>query len=107
MWFDNGTMEYEMNHRNGDFHGSFSSWYRDGQQKVVEHYDDGKLDGLQTRWYPNGIKSEETHYKNGKKEGAKKHITKMERRKAVQHFGIKAAEKSLNRPGRMESWSRK
>jgi len=70
--YENGTVEFEIEKKNGVRHGVTTEYYFGGKVRFVQNWKMGQLDGKTTGYYSNGNVGEETYYKNGKKVGKRK-----------------------------------
>ena len=53
-WWPNGSLQREVQFRDGILNGVYRTWYEDGQPYEIRHYADGREQGLQQAWTPDG-----------------------------------------------------
>jgi len=51
---DTGKKGLEMNYKNGELEGIFTSWYYNAQKERETNYREGVNNGLSTEWHLNG-----------------------------------------------------
>ncbi len=66
---ENGKLELQVEHKNGQLDGLLKNWYENGKQESEINYKNGQEHGLFKDWYENGKLKSEEEYVNGKKVG--------------------------------------
>ena len=70
-WYTGGKkLKREGEYKNGQPHGTHTSWYSNGEKKLVSNYLDGEKHGPWIDYHENGQKSWEGNFNKGLKEGA-------------------------------------
>ena len=69
MWYKNGKLRSQTNHKEGKPDGQHSAWFENGIREWEGNFWDGLRFGNDTLWYKNGKKYKETMYVNGQKNG--------------------------------------
>lgn len=64
VYFESGTIQMEMEMKDGLPHGHFVRYYENGNKQMEGDARDGKLHGHQTAWYENGQKKGEGEYRD-------------------------------------------
>ena len=72
IWYEDGSLKYDCNYRNGQKDGVVKEWYEDGSLKYESNYKNGQKDGVVKEWYENNQLKYEGNYKNGQKDGVVK-----------------------------------
>lgn len=68
-YFVNGQRSHEIQYRNGQYFGTFTSFYANGSKAVVQHYGAEGADGEDTGYFPSGALSYKARYSKGKPTG--------------------------------------
>jgi TonB family protein len=68
-FYENATVEKEVEYKKGKIDGNFISWYESGEKKATGHYVKNRLSGFWTTFYKNGNIDSEGNYVNKKKKG--------------------------------------
>ena len=69
-YYSNLQMKFEMNTKNGIFHGMQYDWHENGQKKAEGNYINGKVEGNVKNWYSNGNLKSDENYIYDKLEGS-------------------------------------
>lgn len=72
MWityFVNGQRSHEIQYRNGQYFGTFTSFYSNGSKAVVQHYGAEGADGEDTGYFPSGALNYKARHSKGKPTG--------------------------------------
>ena len=72
FWDNCGFLEYEINYKDGLFHGLKKEFWENGQLKHKGYWSDGKKHGTHKFWYLGGALGREENYKDDKKHGLHK-----------------------------------
>ena len=64
-----GSKDYDINYKNGNKEGKYTSYFKDGRKQVEEAFKDDKADGYYKSYYQNGTVQQEGWYKDGDKQG--------------------------------------
>ncbi len=65
IWFKNGQLDIEGNHKDDKEDGLWKSQYESGQLKTEFNNKDGKPDGFFKTWYENGQLEKTGYFKDG------------------------------------------
>jgi antitoxin component YwqK of YwqJK toxin-antitoxin module len=68
-WYVNGQKAYEIQYKDGKYHGVFKTFHDNGQKSVEQHYINHMGDGPDTGWYPDAKIMYTAQYKNGQQDG--------------------------------------
>ena len=69
VWDRNGQKRYEINFKDGKYHGTFTTYHGNGQECTQQDNRNHKAHGPGRGWHPNGEKSYEITYKDDKPHG--------------------------------------
>ncbi|HTN46704.1 MAG TPA: hypothetical protein VL098_10195 [Flavipsychrobacter sp.] len=67
--FPNGNISFEVQLKNGNYEGSYTSYYPDKTIKEKGFYYNGRRDSLMTSYFPGGQERAKGHFRNGWKNG--------------------------------------
>lgn len=68
-YFVNGQRSHEIQYRNGQYFGTFTSFHSDGSKAVVQHYAAEGVDGEDTGYFPSGALKYKARYSKGEPTG--------------------------------------
>ena len=63
-YFDNGELQFEVEKKDGRYHGKATFYYDNGVKQHECYYSNDTLQGKSTRWYNNGKVYAVEHYRN-------------------------------------------
>jgi hypothetical protein len=64
-YFVNGQRSHEIQYRDGQYFGTFTSFYSNGSRAVVQHYGAEGVDGEDTGYFPSGALNYKARYSKG------------------------------------------
>ena len=65
MWYENGQIAWEGNHKGGKENGKWTGWFENGQKSIEYNYNNLIPDGKWTSWFKNGLQSGDGNFKDG------------------------------------------